>query len=103
MQTQPLQALIQRAASAEEMVTVARAYMGDGPLTDPVAAEGWLLRAVAMEDSVWSVRAMGILAKLLGRTQVIPDEDLAQILRELPNAKGQERQMLLELLKLSGP
>lgn len=101
MDIRQLQALIDKADSAEEMVTVGRAYMNGYPLSDPVAAEAWLLRAVALEDPVWSVRAMGFLAKLLGQAEVLSDEDLSEILSELPTAQGQHRVTLLELLKLS--
>lgn len=101
MDIQQFQQLIHRAATAEEMVCIAQCYTEGQVVRDPVAAEAWLLRAVELEDPVWSVRAMGDLARLLGRTEILSDQDLEQILRELPNARGPDRLTLLELQKLA--
>ena len=101
MEIHQMQALIDGADTAEKMDAVGRAYQEGALLRDEVAAEAWLLRAVEQGDPVGSVKAMGSLARLLGKPEPLTDEDYLDIRRRLPTAEGQERQTLLALLELA--
>lgn len=84
------------------MISVAQSYLRGDILRDPVAAEAWLLRAVAAEDALISPRAMGLLAtKLWQIKEPLSDADYLQMRRRVKDARGAERQTLLELLKLA--
>ncbi|MBE6925142.1 MAG: hypothetical protein E7466_07920 [Ruminococcaceae bacterium] len=101
MDTGQLQALIHSADTAEKMHAIAQSYLEGTVLQDSVAAEAWLLRAIELGDSVESVRAMGTLAKLLGKTQILPPSELPELRRRLETATGQEKILLEALLELN--
>jgi len=104
MNKETLQTLIDGQPSPEAMTAIARAYLDGSVLRDPVAAEAWLMRAIAAEDPAVSARAMGMLAALLpGSPPPLTDRDYLDIRDRAKTARGQERTALLELLKLATP
>lgn len=101
MEREELQQLIDTCTGAQAMVTIAREYLRGSVLRDPTAAEGWLIKAIASEDPVYSPRAMGILAReILEKDPVIPPEDVPHIQAGLLSATARERTELEELLRL---
>ena len=84
-----------------DMIAVARGYLDGAVLHDTVAAEAWLLRAIAREEPPDSARAMALLARrILGVAEPLSDADYLAIRRRLPSAVGREREELEELLRL---
>lgn len=102
MEKEKMQKLIDSGETPEAMIAVAQAYLDGGVLRDPVAAEGWLMKAIEAGDPVQSSKAMGILAvRVLGKNQVLTDEDYRDIRYRAQTAVGRERQELLALLSLA--
>lgn len=96
-----MQRQIDRAAAPEQMLAVAKAYLIGQVLRDMVAAEAWLMRVIEMEDAQTASEAMGLLAReILGRTEVLSDQDYLDILARVETASDSERQELLALLEL---
>ncbi|MDO5153411.1 MAG: hypothetical protein Q4D50_08620 [Eubacteriales bacterium] len=102
MEKEKMQKLIDSGNTPEAMIAVAQAYLDGGVLRDPVAAEGWLMKAIEAGDPVQSPKAMGILAvRVLGKDRVLSDADYRDIQRCVQSAEGAERQELLALLTLA--
>lgn len=76
-----MQRRIDGAVRAADMIAVARGYLDGAVLHDTVAAEAWLLRAIAREEP-------------------LSDADFLAIRRRLPSAVGREREELEALLRL---
>lgn len=88
--------------SPPAMLAAAKSYLRGDVLHDPIAAEAWLLRAVAAEDAKISPRAMGLLATRLWQIEEpLSDADYLDMCRRLQQTQGEERRTLLELLKLA--
>lgn len=96
-----MQRRIDGAVRAADMIAVARGYLDGAVLHDTVAAEAWLLRAIAREEPPDSARAMAVLAQeVLGVAEPLSDADFLAIRRRLPSAVGREREELEALLRL---
>lgn len=79
-----------------DMRKIGVSYLKGDVLRDHVAAEGWLMKVIEAEDEVESVLAMELIAReLLGKEQVISDQDYVAMKRELEKS-GKNKQ--LELL-----
>ena len=101
MKTAELQRLIDGCAAPADMTAIARSYLEGTVIRDMVAAEAWLMKAIAADDPVHSPLAMGILTReILGKDRVIPEQEIPVLRSRLKNAVGREREELEALLKL---
>ena len=83
------------------MLEIAEAYIDGEILQDKVAAEAWLAKAIMLEDAT-SILAMGILCReILGKEEVLSDEDYKDIYLEYQMAGTKGKKELEELLSLS--
>lgn len=101
MNIQKVQELIDTCGSPADMVTVAGAYLAGEVLHDPVAAEAWLMKAIAAEDPLESPKAMAVLAKKVLGQRLLTPEDERDIRCRVETARGEERQLLQMLLELN--
>lgn len=101
MEMDQLQFRIDNGKTAEDYLTIARQYLAGSPVRDPVAAQAWLNKAIEADDPVISPAAMGLLAReVLGKKQVIPEEEIAELKLRAKRAAGREKQELEALLEL---
>lgn len=101
MDIETMQLLIDRGNDPKAMLTIARGYLDGTVLRDKVAAEAWLMRAIEAEDPLESPKAMALLAsRVLGKGEILSDQDYLDIRRRSRTAVGQEREVLLSLLEL---
>ena len=103
MKIKQMQQRIDTAQSAADKIAVAQAYLDGAVLRDLVAAEAWLMRAIEMEDTLESPRAMGILAERILHREPLSEQDCRDIRADAETAQGQEREALLALLELASP
>lgn len=102
MKLQQLQNLIDQGQTLEEMMCIAEAYLGKGPIRDPTAAQAWLMRVIEAEDPIRSPQAMVLLAReILHTAPVFSEDDLTDIRAHLNMEKDPEKSQLQYLLKLA--
>lgn len=99
---QQLQELIEQAGSdTSAMLSIGESYIRGDVLKDLTAAEAWLTRVLESGDTPEAVRAMKLLGKdIWKKEELISEADFHEIERELKLAKGEKREVLLELLAL---
>lgn len=101
MDIETMQLLIDRGSDPKTMLAIAQGYLEGAVLRDKVAAEAWLMRAIEWEDPLESPKAMAMLgSKVLGKGEILSDQDYLDIRRRSWTAMGQEREVLLGLLEL---
>lgn len=101
MDIETMQLLIDGCNDPKAMLTIARGYLDGTVLRDKVAAEAWLMRAIGTEDPLESPKAMALLAsRILGKGEILSDQDYLDIRRQSRTAVGQEREVLVGLLEL---
>lgn len=101
MDIETMQLLIDRGSDPKTMLAIAKGYLDGAVLRDTVAAEAWLMRAIEAEDPLESPKAMAVLAsEILGKGEILSDQDYLDIRRRTQTAVGQERETLLGLLEL---
>ncbi len=81
----------------KQMLEIAEAYIRGDVIQDKVAAEAWLERVIALEDTT-SVLAMGILGREILGKAVLSDADYRDICREYQTADANRRRELEQLL-----
>ena len=82
------------------MLEIATAYIKGEIIQDKVAAEAWLTKAIALEDAT-SILAMGMLChEILGKEDVLSDEDYKDIYLEYKMAGANRKKELEQLLSL---
>ena len=97
-----LQTLIRNAEKPPDMMAVAKAYLGQGPVKDPVAAEAWLMRIMEKNDPEYAPRAMVLLAQEILHSDVIfTDADIESFRQNLVHAANDEKRELEILLSLA--
>ena len=101
MDIETMQLLIDGGSDPKAMLAIAQGYLNGTVLRDKVAAEAWLMRAIEAEDPLESPKAMALLAtRILGKGEILSDQDYLDICRRSRTAVGQERKALLGLLEL---
>ena len=82
--------------SAKEMRLIGEAYLRGDVIRDKVAAEGWLMKAVEMEEPVESALAMILIGReILGVEEIISERDFIDMQKEM---KVSEKKEELEIL-----
>lgn len=102
MTQQELQRKIDRCiagnTNAELMLEIAQAYIKGDVIQDKIAAEGWLMRVIDLEEASLSTLAMAYLVRdVLELDQVLSDEDYRDVCEEYRTA-AEKRKKELELL-----
>jgi len=101
MERAHLQRMIDGRKDVRQMLEIAVSYLDGTVIRDPVAAEAWLMKVINADDPSVSPEAMVILAtRILGKNQIITEEDYQYMLRSLQTAGDRERLELETLLRL---
>lgn len=84
---------------ASQMREIGQSYLRGDVLKDVVAAESWLMKVIEAEDAKESPLAMALIAKeILGKEQLLSDEDYLEIRKELETTEGEEKEKLERIL-----